>query len=319
MTTRLTTGAAPALTDGARAHRFALPASLSRDATLLVGLLVGLGQALGRVSLPGDAWLYWQAQPGALYSGTWITTGYVYPPPFALALAPFHLLPWPVFIVGWTTLLFGALWYIARGWSLPLIAAGFVGIAAGLRDPVTTTLAWALEGNVQLLLAAAAVAGMRYPGAWAVPLLTKMAPGVGVLWYAFRGERRRFTLALGVTVGIAALTFVLDWRDWLAFLAWVRIAGPSPVALVPVPFAVLALIAVGIVAFAARTNRPWLVPVACGICSPALYMWSFLPYWIGAATLRKEAHPSGGTGSRSRRRVASIVVRGRTHLRERSS
>jgi hypothetical protein len=218
------------------------------------------------------------------------------PPPLAFALVPLHALPWQVFIVGWTTLLFGAFWYLASEWSLPLIAAGFVGIATGIGQPVTTMLSWAAEGNVQLLLAAAAVAGMRHPSAWALPLLTKMTPGVGVLGFAFRGEWRRFGLAIGLTVALAALTFALDPGDWFAFVGWIATAGPSPVPIVPIPFAMLAAVAVGIIAFAARTDRPWLVPVACGICTPALYMWSFVPFWIGAAVMRGPGNGSAARG-----------------------
>ena len=64
-------------------------------------------------------------------------------------------------------------------------------------------------GNIQLLLAAAIVLGVPqrgagWAGAWAFVLLTKVTPGVGLLWFALRRRWRALAIALGVTAAIAA-------------------------------------------------------------------------------------------------------------------
>ena len=73
-------------------------------------------------------------------------------------------------------------------------------------------------GNVSLLLAAAIVVGFRWPAAWSIVLLTKLTPGIGLLWFAVRREWRALAIALGVTAAIAAISFAIlpdQWRTWL--------------------------------------------------------------------------------------------------------
>ena len=45
-------------------------------------------------------------------------------------------------------------------------------------------------GNISLLLAVAIVVGFRWPAAWAFVLLTKVTPGIGLLWFVVRREWR---------------------------------------------------------------------------------------------------------------------------------
>ena len=73
-------------------------------------------------------------------------------------------------------------------------------------------------GNVSLLLAVAIVVGFRWPAAWALVLLTKLTPGIGLLWFAVRREWRSLAIALGATAAIVAVSFVIlpdQWRDWV--------------------------------------------------------------------------------------------------------
>ena len=63
-----------------------------------------------------------------------------------------------------------------------------------------------LIGNIHLLLAAAIVLGFRWPGTWAFVLLTKVTPGVGLLWFAVRREWRSLGIALGATAAIVAVS-----------------------------------------------------------------------------------------------------------------
>ena len=94
-------------------------------------------------------------------------------------------------------------------------------------------------GNVQPLLAAAVVIGFRWPAAWAFVILTKIAPGIGLLWFAFRREWRNLGIALAATAIIAAVSFVFapqQWADFVRF-AMANVGAPSPNPVVPIPLA----------------------------------------------------------------------------------
>ena len=87
---------------------------------------------------------------------------------------------------------------------------------------VVLTLPELWGGNVTILLAAAVVVGFRFAGAWAFPLLTKVTPGVGVLWFAARREWRAMWLALACTAVVIAATALAAphlWGEWTTLLA----------------------------------------------------------------------------------------------------
>src|SRR6476619_5349199 len=74
------------------------------------------------------------------------------------------------------------------------------------------------HGNVHLLIAAAIALGFRYPAAWAFVLVTKVTPGVGLLWFAVRREWRNLAIALVVTAALVAVSLAFDfrlWQDWI--------------------------------------------------------------------------------------------------------
>jgi hypothetical protein len=142
-----------------------------------------------------DAYAYWTTRDGVFYDAA--TTGrigaYLYSPAFAQLLAPLVWLPIAVFTSIWTALNCATLWFLLRRWALPSLI--FVPIALEI-----------VSGNVNLLYAAAIVVGFRWPGAWALMFLTKVTPGVGVLWFLVRREWRSLAIALGVTAAIAAMS-----------------------------------------------------------------------------------------------------------------
>ena len=73
-------------------------------------------------------------------------------------------------------------------------------------------------GNISLLLAVAIVVGFRWPAAWALILLTKVSPGIGLLWFAVRREWRNLAIALGATAAVVAVSAVImpgAWLEWL--------------------------------------------------------------------------------------------------------
>jgi hypothetical protein len=282
---------------------------------VLFGLLVGFAQGIGLLHHPIDLVIYWrETNPLHLYPLTMFDPdhGYFYPPPMALLLIPLHILPWPIATTIWSGLLGFCLWYAARWAGLPVIGLGLVGLALGFVDGTTAVLSWFLLGNVHIVMAAAIVAMLRYPAFAAVPLLTKVATGIGVVWFAVRGEWRKLAIAIGTTAGIFLVSFILvpsAWFDWLAFV--IRVGDPhfGPVPVVGPPVAVRIAAAGAIVAWGARTDRPWTIPIAAGLAIPAMYAWSFLPVWLGVVSivapsgprelvsyLRGAAKPAASTG-----------------------
>jgi hypothetical protein len=262
---------------------------LGLPAMLILGVIFGIGQALHLTQKPLDFVLYWKATNFAdLYPPNWLSNdyAYVYPPPMAQLLLPFHVLPFEVAAVGWSIVCFASMWYVARAWSLPLIALGLVGAAFGLSRATTVFLEYVLLGNIQWPMAAGIVLAMRAPAAWAIPILTKIGPGIGALWLVFKRDWIGLRTALLATFIIAAVSFILAPAAWIEFVTFSveNYGGPSIVPIIGPPLPVRLVAAAALVWIAARADQRWLVYIAAGIAIPALYEWSFLPVWI--ATLR---------------------------------
>ena len=58
------------------------------------------------------------------------------------------------------------------------------------------------HGNIHLWIAAAIALGFRYPWTWGFVLLTKVTPGIGLLWFAVRREWQALGVALGAVAEI---------------------------------------------------------------------------------------------------------------------
>jgi hypothetical protein len=220
------------------------------------GRLWGTGQ---------DARCYWQASLANpyLHSDWNDPIAYVYSPAFLQLVSPITALPWQAFMAVWTALLLAAVRFLTG----PRL------LLAGLLFPFA-----AMEvagGNVSLLLAAAIVLGFRWPWTWSIVLLTKITPGIGLLWFAVRREWRALAIALGATVLIAAVSSVVapqQWRDWVDVVVRNLASGKSGTwAAVPIPLWVRGPIAVAVVVWGARTDRAWTVPVASMLALPALW------------------------------------------------
>ena len=230
----------------------------------LWALVVVFSEPWGRLWGTGqDARCYWQATLADpyLHSDWNDPIAYVYSPAFLQLVSPLTALPWQAFMAVWTALLLVAVRFLAG----PRL------LAAGLLFPFA--LMEVAGGNVSLLLAAAIVVGFRWPGAWSIVLLTKLTPGIGLLWFAVRREWRALAIALGVTAAIAAISFAIlpdQWRTWLDVI--IRNAGKGGTwASVPVPLWIRLPIAIAIVVWGARTDRRWTVPVASMLALPALW------------------------------------------------
>jgi hypothetical protein len=218
-----------------------------------------------------DAHAYWIAAGSEHPYATTIANGFDdsvglykfrYPPPLIQLLAPFHLLPFPVFAGLWIGLTFVVFLVLAGRWA-PLLL---------FFPPVLAEL---FLGNVNLLIALAIVVGMRRPAAWAFVLLTKITPGIGLLWFVGRGQWRSLAIAIGATAVVTLASFALAPHLWFEFRqAMTAQAGAAidvpPLAL-QISLPIRLVLAAIVVLFAALTDRAWLVPVAATIGAPAIW------------------------------------------------
>jgi hypothetical protein len=228
-----------------------------------------------------DAYAYWHlslADPYAILEGR--LGAFPYSPVIARLFSPFSLLSWPSFLVLWTSgLLATAIWL--GGWrdssgSSRVGWRRFGWLAVLAFPPVAIEL---YHGNIQLLIAAAIALGFRYPGTWAFVLVSKVTPGIGLLWFLVRQEWRSLAIALGVTAVIVAVSFAIDgslWREWIdkELAATLQAGGPDQPQ-IAIPLWLRLPAAALLVGWGARTTRPWVVPVAAAIASPVLWFASF--------------------------------------------
>jgi hypothetical protein len=229
-------------------------------------LIVVFSEPWGRLWGTGqDARCYWQAtlENPYLHSDWNDPIAYVYSPAFLQLVTPLTALPWQAFMAVWTAVLLATVRFLTG----PRL------LAVGLLFPFT-----AMEvagGNVSLLLAAAIVLGFRWPALWSIVLLTKITPGIGLLWFAVRREWRSLAIAFGTTAAIALVSFVIlpnQWRDWIDVVLRNVAAGKSGTwASIPIPLWIRLPFAVALVVWGARTDRRWTVPVAGMLALPALW------------------------------------------------
>ena len=246
-------------------------------------LIVYFSEPWGRLWGTGqDARCYYQATLADpyLHSDWNDPIAYVYSPAFLQALSPLTALPWQAFMAVWTAILLAA----ARLLTGPRL------LAAGLLFPFA-----AMEiagGNISLFLGVAIVVGFRWPATWALILLTKITPGIGLLWFAVRREWRSLAIALGATAAIVAVSFAVApelWRQWVDVVVRNVGAGKSGTwASLPIPLWIRLPIAVAVVVWGARTDRPWTVPVASMIALPAV--------WYGGLSMLLAVIPLLGGG-----------------------
>ncbi|MER3418581.1 MAG: hypothetical protein C4343_05700, partial [Chloroflexota bacterium] len=268
-------GGIPVVTSGLLSHR--VRAALARRRRPLTDGLVLAGLAFAaylfaivapRVGTVGfDAFAYWAVDPANPYQRTAGALGaFTYSPVVARLFAPVRVLDFWQFLWLWEGVLIGTLIWLGGRRSLSLLAV----------PPVALEL---YHGNVHLLIGAAVVLGFRYPGAWAFILLTKVTPGVGLLWFAVRREWRALATAIGVTLSLVALSWVVDGRLWLRWVSDSLFATAAGAPLnqfsIPIPLSLRLPAAAAIVIWGARTSRPWTVPAAVTLALPVLWPSGF--------------------------------------------
>jgi hypothetical protein len=237
-------------------------------------LIAGIG--VWKAEIGSDARAYWLTGHRAdLYPLAPGQRGaYLYSPAFAQAIWPLTHLPFVAFRVLW----------------LAGETAAFVWLLwpMGLRFGVPAFLLCQSEiviGNIYALLAVVCVIGLRHGAAWSLPLLTKLTPAVGVVWFAVRREWRSLGVCTVTTVVIVAASVAVsphDWTQWIRFLAHHR--DPRGSNLWPVRVAAGLVLTV----FAARTGRAWLLPFAMVLAQPMAAHWYVgLPMLAAVPRLRR--------------------------------
>lgn len=249
-------------------------------------VLVGIGivfaayywlQLTTTTGLPVDVRAYWVADPDNLYpdpSSPLGTDKYLYSPAFELVVGWGRHLPFEAFVAIWRGILLVALVWLAGPVAAPVM----------FWSPVASDIN---AGNIQLLLATAIVLGFRYPATWAFVFLTKLSPGVGVLWFALRRRWRDFAIALGVTAAIAAATFVV-WPD--RWFGWVELLSAPAPAVAPYYLSVWQRLPIAGAFLLLGAWRGWRWPVVAAATAalPAFYFpsWALL---VGLIPFAREA------------------------------
>jgi hypothetical protein len=258
--------------DGRRARNLAVFGVLASLAVLGAALTVATVTTPGRM-FAADAFDYWSAWHHDLYLSGGLVWGhaYLYSPAFAQLVWPLTLLPWPVFATLWLLLGVGAyLWLL---WPLPpAIRLAALAVVLAAIVPV---------GNIEWALALAAFTMRRLPPVVSLPLLTKVAPGVSLLWFVFRGEWRQLSLAVagtGLVIGLSVAIAPSLWAAWWQTL-WANAGlGRSDlfmgVLAIP-PLWARASIAVAMLAWFARRGQVWVIPLAMLLAQPDLSLASF--------------------------------------------
>ena len=222
-----------------------------------------------------DGLAYWGVDMGDPYGAASVgrTGSFLYSPVAALAFGAIGALPQPVFIALWGLTILALTAWLGRPWP-PIWLI--------LLLPISREL---LIGQFNVVVTAAIVLGFGRPWLWSIVLLTKITPGVGLLWFAVRREWRRLAIALGVTAALAAASFAIRpewWFDWFELLR--RDQGNAAHQLPLVRYALAALI----VAWGAWTNRPWTVPLGAFLALPVIYPDSFT-FLLGCVAVRYES------------------------------
>ena len=238
-----------------------------RDGLIIAGWLATLFTLVvvtrAAHSLGYDAFSYWSIDFGDLYgraiSSNFALGAFRYTPPIAFLFGPLGALPWWLYLALWEATMLSIVAWLGGRWALVALAL----------PPVALEL---YHGNIHLLIAAAVALGFRFPGAWSFVLLSKITPGVGLLWFAVRREWRSLGWALGVTAVIALVSAVVAPAYWAEFVRSImsNLSEPQYYS-VPPPIFIRLPIAALLVIWGARTDRPWTVPVGAMLGLPIIW------------------------------------------------
>ena len=249
----------------------------------------------------GDSYGYWQTiRLDHLYYTADPDTaphGYLYAPVFVQILWPLIMLPWEVFHAIWLAALVALLFWMSGRWVALLIFALFfapfaIGFLAAPRHYLSS-------GNIFLPMALAVVAGFRWPWTYSFLLLTKVTPGIGLLWFVARREWRNLFIALGATAAVVLVSFAFSWSLWFDWFTVLRnnVGNPEPTfAIQLIPLMPRLVLAAAMTIVAARYDARWVVPIAAMIALPYITDTALIMVVGVVPLLRHDAWTEGRTG-----------------------
>lgn len=209
-----------------------------------------------------DAHAYWAVNPQTAYllpEGD--PDAMLYAPPVMLAFSLLHLVPWPVFATVWSVLIAVSIAVMAGPFTLPLM----------LTNPIASEVTL---GNIHAFTGLIVIAGFRKPALWALVLLTKVTPGVGLLWFVFRREWRNLGIALAATAVLVVPTLIIApelWVRWFQALVNAGHAKEYASGILTTPIWIRLPAAVVILWVGARRDWAWVVPIGATLGLPVLW------------------------------------------------
>jgi Glycosyltransferase family 87 len=278
-----------------RAGRTALNrVRLARTVALAVILAIGIVNLYWAVTgwTLSDAAAYWNAamrlrDGGQLYPvlpNVDASDVYRYAPWFAWAVIPVTYLP---------VQLAGALWSLvllaASGWALLPLVRARAWLLLALFAPILVGIS--AVGNVQALIVAALAHGLerRSGPLWiALAASLKITPLAFALVYAGRREWRRFAAACALTGLLWAPALLYDLRGYAT-----EAGQAASLFAVPVLYAGVIAIAIGVTLALARSRAGWLAAATTVVLAlPRLFVYDVSFVLLGIA------HLNGAPGSR---------------------
>ncbi len=213
-----------------------------------------------------DAHAYWATRlaPGMYDQQVGEYGAYLYSPAFAQLIAPLTAVPYPVFYALWCAVNLALLVWLIR----PTAAAILIFL------PFSPMPEEIIVGNIHLMLAAALVLAVRWPAAWSFLIITKVTPGVGLLWYAVRREWRALAAAGAATAAVVLVsvaTVPYLWPEWIGLLRDNADRNAIPWQFIHIPVTIRLVMAAAIVIAGARTGRPWVLPIAALVTLPVIW------------------------------------------------
>lgn len=222
----------------------------------LAGLAVVIFHALafGLWSPGEDALIYHEADLDDLYRGHVFTETYNYSPAFAWWIQPLQALQFGAF----RTLI------VAANMAGFVLLIGPVFAAVVLLAQLAPVWAEFQLGNLNFAAGALLVLGFRHSSAYAPLLLSKVTPGIGLVWFAARREWRSLGIALVGTALLALPAVVTHPHTWGQF-AGSLLNNAELDAQIGAPIVLRGVLAVLVIAWGAVSGRRWTVPVGAAL------------------------------------------------------
>lgn len=263
----------------------------------VAGALICAGQVI-HWSLMGawpfhDTVAYWLAGRHVLEGAPVYAEGgsaflaFLYGPPWAILWAPISLLPIDLVVAGLLVLQVLALRYIVGSW----LAVGLVAWLPFVPRELAT-------GNIDILMAAAILAGIRGAG-WPLSLFAfaKFSPAIVL----FNASRRQWLEAFVAGLILVAITLPwwYLWFDWAVVLISNPQGGDSVIPLIVRLPMVVALVAV---------RRPWALAAGAALLTPAFHEHSFVLFLPAAILLIESIRSRQGMESFARDTAATPTL-----------